>query len=65
MKIKCSLSSVQAEKLECKGGDKMIDLTSEKDTVLEGCSTETADQIPTKGATEHSDIQIGGNSLFD
>ncbi|KAK6236339.1 DUF3741-associated sequence motif - like 7 [Theobroma cacao] len=56
---KATAAKITAEKLECKGGDKMIDLTSEKDTVLEGCSTETADQIPTKGATEHSDIQIG------
>ena len=41
LKTKCSLSSVQTEKLECKGDDivleeKGIDLTSENNTVLEG-----------------------------
>ncbi|XVF49178.1 hypothetical protein PTKIN_Ptkin03bG0247500 [Pterospermum kingtungense] len=44
---------------------KRIDLASENDTVLEGYSTETAYQDPMKEAIENTDIQIGGNTLFD
>ena len=100
LKIKCSSSSVQTEKLECKEDDivlegkridltfendtalerkridlasengtvlegKKIDLASENDTVLEGYSTESAYRLSIKEGTEHTDIQIGGNTLFD
>ncbi|GMI89479.1 hypothetical protein HRI_002617200 [Hibiscus trionum] len=38
---------------------KMVDLASENDNVLEEDSTETADRLPTKEGTEHTDILIG------
>ncbi|KAK8523168.1 hypothetical protein V6N12_047698 [Hibiscus sabdariffa] len=38
---------------------KMVDLASENDNVLEEDSTETADWLPTKQGTEHTDILIG------
>ena len=84
LKTKCSLSSVQTEKLECKGDDivleekgidltsenntvlegKRIDLASENDTFLTGYSTETADQLPIREGTEHTNIQSGGNTTL-
>ncbi|KAK8535456.1 hypothetical protein V6N13_081584 [Hibiscus sabdariffa] len=41
---------------------KFADLASENDNVWEEYSTETADQLPTKEGTEHTDILIGDNS---
>ncbi|KAK8660572.1 hypothetical protein V6N13_051494 [Hibiscus sabdariffa] len=41
---------------------KIVDLASESDNVSEEYSTETADPLPTKEGTEHTDILIGDNS---
>ncbi|KAE8735391.1 Dynein light chain type 1 family protein [Hibiscus syriacus] len=38
--------------------EKRIDLASNDGTVLEGYSTKTADHVPTKEETDHTDIQI-------